>query len=45
MAKIPSINIISDRTMALRQAVNAVNYVNEHVVDFGCDTINPQAIA
>ena len=45
MAKIPSINIISERTMALRQAVNAVNYVNEHVVDFGCDTINPQAIA
>ncbi len=45
MAKIPTINIISDRTMALRQAVNAVNYANEHVVDFGHDTINPQAIA
>ena len=45
MAKIPTINIISDRTMALRQAVNAVNYVNEHVVDFSCDTINPQASA
>ena len=42
MSKIPSINIISDRTIALRQAVN---YVDEHVVDFGSDTINPQAIA
>ena len=45
MEKIPSINIISDRTMALRQAVNAVNCANEYVVDFGHDTINPQAIA
>ncbi len=39
---VPSTNIISDRTMALQQAVN---YVDEHVVDFGRDTINPQAIA
>ncbi len=42
MEKIPNINLVSDRTIALRQAVN---YVNKHVVDFGCDTINPQAIA
>ena len=38
---VPSTNIISDRTMALQQAVN---YVDQHVVDFGRDTINPQAI-
>ncbi len=42
MEIVPSTNIISDRTMALRQAVN---YVDEHIVDFGSDTINPQAIA
>ncbi|MDJ0902510.1 MAG: SulP family inorganic anion transporter [Xenococcus sp. MO_188.B8] len=42
MEIVPSTNIISDRTIALRQAVN---YVDEHVVDFGSDTINPQAIA
>ena len=42
MEIVPSTNIISDRTTALRQAVN---YVDEHVVDFGHDTINPQAIA
>ena len=41
MAKIPSQNITSDRTTALRQAVS---YVDEHIVDFGRDTINPQAI-
>ena len=42
MEIVPSSNIISDRTTALRQAVN---YVDEHIVDFGSDTINPQAIA
>ncbi len=42
MEKIPSINLVSDRTTALKQAVNCVN---KHVVDFGCDTINTQAIA
>ncbi len=41
MEKVPSQNIISDRTTALRQAVN---YVDEHVADFGQDIINPQAI-
>ncbi len=40
MEKVPSQNLISDRTTALRQAVN---YVDEHVADFGQDTINPQA--
>ena len=48
--KVASTNIISDwlrqcaernRTAALRQAVS---YVGEHVVDFGHDTISPQAI-
>ena len=42
MEKIPTQNLISDRTTALRQAVN---YVDKHIVDFGNDTINPQAIA
>jgi SulP family sulfate permease len=42
MAKVPTQNLISDRTTALRQAVS---YVDEHIVDFGRDTINPQAIA
>ncbi len=42
MEIVPSTNIISDRTTALRQAVN---YVDEQIVDFGSDTINPQAIA
>ena len=39
---VPSTNIISDRTVALQQAVS---YVDQHVVDFGRDTINPQAIS
>ena len=38
---VPNQNLISDRTTALRQAVN---YVDDHLVDFGSDTINPQAI-
>ena len=42
MAQIPSQNVMSDRTAALRQAVS---YVDEHLVDFGRDTINPQAIS
>lgn len=41
MAQIPSINIVENRVTALRQAVN---YVNEHAVDFSRDTIPPQAI-
>ena len=41
MEQVPAENLISDRTTALRQAVN---YVDEHVADFGQDTINPQAI-
>jgi SulP family sulfate permease len=41
MEKVPPQNIISDRTTALRQAVN---YLDEHLVGFGGDTINPQAI-
>ena len=41
MEKVPSQNIISDRTTALKKAVN---YVDEHVADFGQDIINPQAI-
>ncbi|MDJ0687131.1 MAG: SulP family inorganic anion transporter [Xenococcaceae cyanobacterium MO_188.B32] len=41
MEQVPPQNILSDRTTALRQAVA---YVDEHVVDFGMDTINPQAI-
>ena len=39
--KLPSQNMIGDRTTALRQAVN---YVDEHVVDYSRDTINPQPI-
>ena len=42
MEQVPAENLISDRTTALRQAVN---YVDEHIADFGQDTINPQAIA
>ena len=42
MKKVPSTNIVEERTTALRQAVS---YVDEHVVDFGRDTINPQAIS
>ena len=41
MAKIPSQNVLGDRTSALRQAVD---YVDEHLVDFTRDTINTQAI-
>ena len=41
MEQVPPQNLLSDRTTALRQAVN---YVDEHIVDFGRDTINPQAI-
>lgn len=41
MEKVPSTNIINDRTTALRQAVS---YVDEHAVDFGHDTISPKAI-
>ena len=41
MAKIPSQNVLGDRTAALRQAVD---YVEEHLVDFTGDTINTQAI-
>ena len=39
---VPSQNLISDRTEALRQAVS---YVDEHVMDFGRDTLDSQAIA
>ncbi len=42
MEKVPTQNIISDRTTALRQAVN---YVDEHVSDFERGTIPPQAIS
>ena len=42
MVKIPSTNIISDRTIALRQAVD---YVDQHVVDFTRGKISPQVIA
>ena len=41
MEKVPSTNVVNDRTTALRQAVS---YVDEHVVDFGHDTISPQKI-
>lgn len=41
MEKVPTQNLIGDRTTALRQAVN---YIDEHIVDMGCDTISPQAI-
>ncbi|HEY9767486.1 MAG TPA: SulP family inorganic anion transporter [Coleofasciculaceae cyanobacterium] len=39
MAQIPSQNIVSDRTTALKQAVN---YVDQHVADFAGETINLQ---
>ncbi|MGF1542751.1 MAG: SulP family inorganic anion transporter [Pleurocapsa sp.] len=42
MEKVPTQNLISDRTTALRQAVN---YVDEHIVDLGRDTIDSQAMA
>ncbi len=41
MAQIPDQNLISDRTNALKQAVN---YVDAHVVDFDRDTLTSQAI-
>ena len=41
MEQVPSQNILSDRTTALKQAVA---YVEEHKVDFVGDAINPQAI-
>jgi len=41
MNKVPSQNILSDRTLALEKAVN---YVDQHVVELGRDTISPQAI-
>jgi sulfate permease, SulP family len=42
MEKVPPQNIIGDRVEALRQAVN---YVDEHIVDLGRDTIDSQALA
>ena len=41
IVKIPSKNIIGDRTTALRQAVD---YVDEHIADFNTDPISSQAI-
>ena len=41
MAQIPDGNIMNDRINALRQAVN---YVDNHRVEFGKDAIPPQAI-
>ena len=41
MEIVPSTNLISDRTMALRQAVN---YVDDYVIDFDRDFINPQTV-
>jgi SulP family sulfate permease len=41
MEKVPAQNIMGDRTTALRQAVN---YVNEHLVDLDDESVNPQAI-
>ena len=41
MEKIPTKNLISDRTTALREAVS---YVNDHLMDYSNDTIRPQAI-
>ena len=41
MEKVPPQNLISERSIALEQAVN---YVDEQIVDFGGETINPQAI-
>ncbi|MEO0835241.1 MAG: SulP family inorganic anion transporter [Cyanobacteria bacterium J06642_3] len=49
MSQIPPANIIGDRTVALRQAVNYVNgqpvEVNNQTVDFGQGTVPPQAIS
>lgn len=42
MDKIPAQNIISNRAIALQQAVS---YVDRNVVDFGSDTIDSQALA
>ena len=39
--KVPSQNMIGDRTTALRRAVN---YIDEHVVDYSRDTIKPRAL-
>jgi SulP family sulfate permease len=41
MEKVPTQNIISDRTTALRQAVN---YVDQQLVSFSNDTIDAQAV-
>ncbi len=41
MIKIPSKNIIGDRTIALKQAVD---YVDEHIADFDTDPISFQTI-
>ncbi len=41
MAQIPAQNIIADRTLALKQAVN---YVDTKVVDFDLDTLPSQAV-
>ncbi len=41
MIKIPSKNIIGDRTTALKQAVD---YVDEHIADFDTDPISSQVI-
>ena len=41
MERVPPQNLIGDRTSALRKAVS---YVDDHVIDFGRDTINPQAV-
>jgi len=42
MAQIPAENIVGDRTMALRQAVN---YVDTKIVDFDLDTLPSQAMS
>lgn len=42
MAQIPAENIVGDRTMALRQAVN---YVDTKTVDFDLDTLPSQAMS
>ncbi|MEM9271741.1 MAG: SulP family inorganic anion transporter [Cyanobacteria bacterium P01_F01_bin.143] len=41
MEKVPAQNMISDRTVALEQAVN---YVDQHVADFNRDTLSTHAI-
>ncbi|MBE9117080.1 SulP family inorganic anion transporter [Lusitaniella coriacea LEGE 07157] len=41
MERIPDENIMRDRVTALRQAVN---YVDEHVMEFSGSSVNPQAI-